>query len=148
MLLSPGGTLEVTIEVLLFLMLGASGWWSANAITAEFPVFKDVSPEQDRFPALANVAYQAGNVFPIAYKFIAGYCVGDKTRARWVTTTVYGCLLAGIAILMVCAFFWKTTLSIGGVPYSGILLLMSMFAGGVGSMSNVCDVTSCLRRCL
>lgn len=44
--------------VCLFVVLGASGWWSNNSINNENPVFVQKSPERNRFPALGSFACQ------------------------------------------------------------------------------------------
>ena len=87
--------------VVLFVVLGASGWWSNNSINNENPVFVQKSPERNRFPALGSFACQVGNVFPIFYKMFVGYCLSEETRRRIVAPTVYVGLISGALILMV-----------------------------------------------
>lgn len=64
--------------------LGASGWWSLNAIFGELPAFTVATPNQSEGKKMANllsVACQLGNVFTIAYKAFTGYCLGAaRTR--------------------------------------------------------------------
>jgi len=128
---------EVTLMVILFVVLGASGWWSNNTINNENPVFINQTPEGNRFPTLGSFACQIGNVFPIIYKSVTGFCLYEHTRRRIVAPTVYIGLLSGAVVLAVCAFFWKSKLSVAGEQYSGVLLLCCVISGGIGCMSNV-----------
>eukprot|EP00038_Savillea_parva_P007548 m.170913 g.170913 ORF g.170913 m.170913 type:complete len:602 (+) comp13308_c0_seq1:272-2077(+) len=129
--------LDVSCMVGLFVVLGASGWWSNNTINNENPVFVEHTPEGNRLPALGSFACQIGNVFPIVYKSITGFCLSEDARRSIIAPTVYVGLLSGALILAVCAFFWKNTIVIGGQEYSGVLLLGCVISGGIGCMSNV-----------
>lgn len=53
-----------SLVVVLFVILGASGWWSNNTINNENPVFINQTPEGNRFPTLASFACQVGRVRP------------------------------------------------------------------------------------
>lgn len=128
---------QVVAEVFVFMIFGASGWWASNAITAEFPVFVKAVPEGDRFPNLVNVAFQIGNVFPFLYKAVTGWCMSAESRRKAISSTVFILLVFGCAVLLLAAFFWDSTISVDGSEYSGVLLLCSFMAGGIGTMSNV-----------
>lgn len=128
---------EIAHHVILFVVLGASGWWSNNTINNENPVFVQMTPERNRFPALASFACQIGNLFPIVYKSVTGFCLSDTLRRRIIAPTVYIGLISGAAVLAVCALFWRETVVVDGQRYSGILLLCCVLSGGIGCMSNV-----------
>jgi len=127
----------VAMMVGLFIVLGASGWWSNNTINNENPVFVDQTPEGNRFATLGSFACQIGNIFPIVYKSITGFFLSEQTRRKIVAPSVYVGLMCGAVILAVCAFFWKETVEFQGQKYSGLLLLCCVISGGIGCMSNV-----------
>lgn len=124
------------VELLLFLVLGASGWWSSNIINAEQPVFVHRAPESDKLSNLISVSLQIGNIFPIAYKLFTG-CRPDKSTESLLPYTIFTTLLIGCVSLFVCAFFWDATFSIVHHSHSVILLVCSFLSGGVGALSNV-----------
>eukprot|EP00040_Diaphanoeca_grandis_P027417 m.156052 g.156052 ORF g.156052 m.156052 type:complete len:582 (-) comp30970_c0_seq2:15-1760(-) len=124
-------------EVLMFLVFGASGWWSANAISAEFPVFNDFVPEGKKFPTFVNFAYQIGNIFPILFKCATGFFKTEKARKKAVSIAVFVVLAVAIVLLAVASLFWERLITVEGTQYSGVLLFCSLLAGGVGATSNV-----------
>eukprot|EP00039_Didymoeca_costata_P018848 m.335241 g.335241 ORF g.335241 m.335241 type:complete len:485 (+) comp17545_c0_seq1:149-1603(+) len=124
-------------EFILFISLGMSGWWSANAILAELPTFVDQSVEGKKIANLLSVSVQIGNIFPISYKFICSYCLGARRASRILPFVVTMILLVAIGALIVSSFTWDVTGRIGGVNHSVFLMLATVIAGGVGGMSNV-----------
>jgi len=60
-----------------------------------------------------------------------------ESRRKAISSTVFILLVFGCAVLLVAAFSWDSTIKVDGSEYSGVLLLCSFVAGGIGTMSNV-----------
>lgn len=115
-------------EIISWCLTGMSGWWSLNVITAELPYFVATLPEQEALGNLIAVCTQVGNILPIAYK-----TAFRQRAAGQVPKIIAGLQILGVATLTLCGMFWK----VGAGKHSIALLLCTVFAGGVGCMSNV-----------
>eukprot|EP00929_Paragymnodinium_shiwhaense_P071028 TRINITY_DN36087_c0_g1_i1.p1 TRINITY_DN36087_c0_g1~~TRINITY_DN36087_c0_g1_i1.p1 ORF type:complete len:471 (+),score=87.69 TRINITY_DN36087_c0_g1_i1:89-1501(+) len=114
-------------EMASWCFVGMSGWWSLNVITAELPFFIVQLPEKDRLGNLVAVCTQLGNVLPIAYKTIY------RQRSGKLTHVIAVCQGLGVLSLIICATMWN----VEWADHSVVLLAATVFAGGVGCMSNV-----------
>eukprot|EP01052_Picozoa_sp_SAG31_P030677 SAG31_NODE_3167_length_4584_cov_7.199110_4_plen_312_part_00 len=120
-------------ESVAFLVLGMSGWWTANAILAQIPTFVVDTPEQDEIANQLNFFLQLGNIFPFAYTAL----MKGSTQQRWLVVNILGCQLTAVVVAMVLAVSWRNTTHIYFGERSVPLLLCTFVAGGVGCMSNV-----------
>mmetsp|Transcript_122493 Transcript_122493/g.357670 ORF Transcript_122493/g.357670 Transcript_122493/m.357670 type:complete len:475 (-) Transcript_122493:27-1451(-) len=109
-----------------WVLFGASGWWSSNAIFAELPLFVVTLPGGEKLGSQLAMMTQLGNFFLVTYKALEYY---DKVN---VSKTIHAMMASGVAALISCAFFWDTLVNGESLPLLGLMVM----AGGVGCMSN------------
>ena len=131
------------VESLLFFVMGMSGWWTINAIQwAESPIFVERTPERQAITNLLMVTCQIGNVFPFVYKGV----FSKQTQARILPASIMVCQIIAIATGIVVALGWQVTVELpDGGRHSIVLLLCTVVAGGVGTLSNVTYWALCTR---
>ena len=115
-------------EAGLFFVMGMSGWWVANAIYAETPIFVSDTPEEQAIGNLLGVATQIGNVFPFLFKMLS-----KQRQVELLGRSILGCQLAAIAAALLTALMWRSTIG----QHSVWLVLSMIVSGGVGTLSNV-----------
>ena len=122
------------VDSALFFVMGMSGWWTVNAIMwAETPIFVAETAERQAIGNWLSVACQVGNLFPFVYK-------GAFTKKKQQGILAWSILICqGIAIAtgVVTAVTWQTQARIFGQEHSVALVLCTIVAGGVGTLSNV-----------
>lgn len=122
------------VDSLLFFVMGMSGWWTINAIMwAESPIFVAESPEKQSIGNWLSVSCQVGNVFPFIYKGI----FSKAQQAKILSWSILVCQALAIATGVVAAVGWKVQASLFGEQHSVVLILCTIVAGGVGTLSNV-----------
>ena len=115
------------VEMLGWLLVGMSGWWSSNVIMNELSFFISALPEGNKLGNLLAVSLQVGNIFPIIYKSVlCGRVPADMTPV------VVFCQATAVINLLICAFFWQVLVH----NHSVVLLFCSALGGGVGALSN------------
>lgn len=125
---APPAALRVSRAALvLWCLFGASGWWSANAIYAQLPLFIATLPEAEHLGNLIAATTQFGNLCPILYKFSEPYV------SLQVRSIIQAMQAVAITTLLACAALWDC--SIGGQSLP--LLVLTAIAGGVGCMTDV-----------
>jgi hypothetical protein len=122
------------IDSVLFFVMGMSGWWTVNAIMwAESPIFVAETPEKQAIGNWLSVSCQVGNVFPFIYKGI----FSKAQQAKILSWSILVCQALAIATGVVAAVGWKVQASLFGEQHSVVLILCTIVAGGVGTLSNV-----------
>jgi len=113
-------------ELVLWVLFGVSGWWSANAIFAELPLFVSVLPAATKLGSQLSMMTQVGNVFLITYKVLERrYCLDVSKVIPFMMTIAFVSLVA-------CALLWDVAVHGQSIP----LLALTVITGGVGCMSN------------
>ena len=122
------------VDSVLFFVMGMSGWWTVNAlIWAETPIFVAKTVEKQAIGNWLSVACQVGNIFPFIYK-------GVFSKAKQQDILVWSILICqaiAIATGVVAAVAWKVQGDLLGQQHSVVLVLCTVVAGGVGTLSNV-----------
>lgn len=122
------------VDSALFFVMGMSGWWTVNAIMwAETPIFVAETVEKQAIGNWLSVACQVGNVFPFIYKGVFSK-EKQKELLQW---SILACQGIAIATAVLTAVTWNTQVSVFGKQRSLALVLCTVIAGGVGTLSNV-----------
>lgn len=114
------------VEVVMWLLFGASAWWSNNIIMAEMPLIFGSLPEGGALINQLSMMTQLGNVFVFIYQALS-----EWSGKNFVNIVNPSLALAAAAALSVCMASWNTV--IGG--HSVALLVAMLFSGGVGCMT-------------
>ena len=115
-------------EAGLFFVMGMSGWWTANAIYAETPIFVSDTPEEQAIGNVLGVATQIGNLFPFLFKALS-----KQRQVELLGRSILACQLAAIAAALLTGLLWRSTIG----QHSVWLVLSMIVSGGVGTLSNV-----------
>ena len=131
------------LDSALFFVMGMSGWWTANALTwAEVPLLVQRTPEKQAIGTVLNLACQFGNLAPFAYKAL----FTKERQAEILPYSILGCQIVAILCAVACSAAWEETADMGGKgPHSVALVLCTVVAGGVGTLSNVTYWALCVR---
>ncbi len=133
---APPPQLESTwlVDSALFFVMGMSGWWTVNAIVwAETPIFVAETAEKQAIGNWLSVACQVGNIFPFVYKGK----FSKKRQQEILAWSILVCQAIAIATGVMTAVAWKWEVSLFGQQRSVALILCTVVAGGVGTLSNV-----------
>ena len=106
-----------------------SGWWTANAIVAETPIFVAETPEERAIGNLLGVATQIGNVVPFLYKGL----VSKARQSEVLAGSILACQAVAVAAALLTGLLWRSTIG----QHSVWLVLCMVVSGGVGTLSNV-----------
>ena len=74
--ISPASTADPAVEAALFFVMGMSGWWTANAIVAETPIFVAETPEEQ---AIGNLLESA--------ELVEGASGSRRPGSRWTASS-------------------------------------------------------------
>jgi len=114
------------LTLFLWILFGASGWWSSNVIFAELPLFVAQLPAGEKLGNQLSLMTQLGNIFLIAYKILDYHC---QFRSADVIQVMMG---MAVLSLLACANCWDHLIDGRSMP----LLVVMGVAGGVGCLSN------------
>jgi len=111
----------------LFVIIGASGWWSNSCLFAELPLLVQELPEKASLGTMISMFTQLSTILPVMYTTAVVYF--DTP----VTTAVKFMQILAVTALLVSAFFWDELVAGHSFP----LLSMACVSGAVGCMSTV-----------
>lgn len=112
------------VELGKWVLFGASGWWSCNAIMSELPLFITSLHGAEKMGSQLSMMTQLGNVLLVIFAI-----VGDRVSVRCAINLM---MVSAMVSLALCAFLWDEV--VAGRDYP--LLVLMVVAGGVGCMSN------------
>jgi len=113
-------------SLLLWVLFGASGWWSANVMFSELPLFVVELPAAEKLGNQLALMTQMGNIFLIGYKIMQKYFQFDTG------TVIQASMFAGVVSLTLCSLTWDTLVHGRSIP----LLMLMGITGGIGCLSN------------
>lgn len=130
-------------ESLMFLVIGMSGWWVANAlIWAEIPILVQRTPEGKAISNVLNLAVQVGNLCPIGYKL----AFSAETQSRILPHSILVSQVVAVAAAVAAAMLWQDDAHIlSWGSHSVGLIACTVIAGAVGTLSNVTYWALCVR---
>lgn len=121
--------LEPTVsrfDLMMWVLFGMSGWWSANAVFAELPLFVTVLPAKESMGNQLALMTQLGNAFLLLYKML------DRHFRFNLWTMVHLMMFSAVVALSACALFWQSLWHGLSIWLLGLMIV----SGGVGCMSN------------
>jgi len=123
-----GGPVVSCGAFILWVVFGASGWWSTNAIASQLPLLTEVLPEKKALGNKLSAMAQGGNLFLATYMLLRRQVRMDPT------VVIFIMMILGCTALGGCAMFWDCAFPPGeSLP----LLACAVVAGGVGCTSGV-----------
>mmetsp|Transcript_163067 Transcript_163067/g.518016 ORF Transcript_163067/g.518016 Transcript_163067/m.518016 type:complete len:373 (+) Transcript_163067:301-1419(+) len=116
------------VELLMWVLFGVSGWWSANAVTAELPLFVARLPAAEKLGNQLALMTQMGNAFLLVS---CTTWVSAVLVAAFAVSFANSYQAMGTLSLVGCSFMWDIVVDKNSIP----LLACMILSGGVGCMS-------------